>query len=151
MTKMRTNIIEYFDKAGGFYTRIPLTLTIDGKLYRRVLTKLAGKTPFWVRHKELTCMEDELDDFKNELLGENQYGMICFAYREPCNSGDMACVGVYYLESDDFTNTGVYQQTPNWRISFSAPNEAICWNTQTKIYSCVILCEEISTISKNVF
>ena len=131
---MRTSIIEHYKKEGGFYTKIPLKLTIDRKLYRHVLTKLAGKTPMWVRHKELTCMEDELDDFKNELLCDNQYGVICFAYREPYNSGDMVFIGVYYLESDDFTNYGVYRQISDWRKTFSAPVEAVCWNMENKIY-----------------
>ncbi len=139
MTKMKTSIIEHYKKEGGIYTKIPLKLTIDNKLYRRIVTKLAGKTPMWVRHRELTCMKDELDDFKNELLGENQYGVIRFAYREPYYSGDMALIGVYYLESDDFTYYGAYQQRPNWRKTFSAPAEAVCWKTQTKIYSYVQL------------
>jgi hypothetical protein len=137
--KLKTNIIENYKKNGGIYTKIPLKLTIDGNLYRHVLTKLAGKTPMWVRHRELTCMKDELDDFKNELLGENQYGVIRFAYREPYYSGDMALIGVYYLESDDFTNYGVYRQISDWRKTFSAPAEAVCWNMENKIYSNVQL------------
>ena len=132
---MKAEIIEHFNKGGGIYTKIPLKLTIDRKLYRRVITKLSGKTPFWVRHRELTCMKDELEDFKSELLGENQYGVIRFAYCKPYFSGDMALIGVYYLESHDFTNYGVYRQRPNWRNTFSAPIEAVCWNTENKIYS----------------
>jgi len=131
---MRTNIIEHYIDDMGFYTKIPRTLIIDNKLYQKVISKLSGRIPLWVRHKELTCMEDELDNFKNELLGENLYGVIRFAYREPYFSGDMALIGVYYLESNDFKISGPYKQKPDWGKTFSAPIEAVCWSTQLKIY-----------------